>query len=557
MRRLSPYLTRILLGTAITANGVTVLMIVTGAAAGAALLIPGLVGAVLAALLAQLQMLWDCCDGEVARWRQTFSPTGFFLDKLGHYTVAECAIPLALGVRADGGFDSLGGWTTLGALLAVLVLVNKSLNDAVHVARAVNGLPAARGQGRGGRPAGVDRPPAARRWRGSCRSTGPSTRSSSPCSPWWPRSSTRRSGGLDGTRLLLAVLVPAAAADRRRAPRGDPHLEQAAMTRPTVGAVVLSMGTRPEEFPRALESLLAQQGVDLDVVVVGNGWEPVGLPDGCPHRPPAGERRHPGGPQRRGGGVPRRVRCSSSTTTPTCPPTTCWRGWSSVLRADERVGAVQPRPVDPTGQPSPRAVGAAAAVGRPAAPRRGRLALGGHLRRTPASCSSRPAAGPGTSSTATRASSCPGGSGTRGSSPGTRRTSCATIRRPRPPGTTTYYRLNARNRVWVARRNLPWPLAVIYVAVWTALTVVRFRSVRLLRLWFAGFREGLGPGARRATADALADRVAAHPGGQTADRVSNTGDLDSVVAAGRTSYANENERESSAPTVRLRPARSA
>ena len=65
----------------------------------------------------------------------------------------------------------------------------------------------------------------------------------------------------------------------------------------------------------------------------------------------------------------------------------------------------------------------------------------------------------------------------------------ATIARP---GTTIYYRLNARNRVWVARRNLPWPLAVIYVAVWTALTVVRFRSVRLLRLWFAGFREGLG-----------------------------------------------------------------
>jgi phosphatidylglycerophosphate synthase len=139
-RRLSPYVTRILLGTAITANGVTVLMIVTGAAAGAALLVPGLLGAVLAALLGQLQMLWDCCDGEVARWRQSFSPTGFFLDKLGH-TVAESAIPLALGVRADGGLDSLGGWTTLGALLAVLVLVNKSLNDAVHIARAANDLP--------------------------------------------------------------------------------------------------------------------------------------------------------------------------------------------------------------------------------------------------------------------------------------------------------------------------------------------------------------------------------------------------------------------------------
>ena len=73
----------------------------------------------------------------------------------------------------------------------------------------------------------------------------------------------------------------------------------------------------------------------------------------------------------------------------------------------------------------------------------------------------------------------------------------------------TYYRLNARNRVWVARRNLPWPLVVVYLTVWTVLTVVRFRSPRLLRVWFAGFREGLGPGCRGTAADALADRVAA------------------------------------------------
>ena len=59
----------------------------------------------------------------------------------------------------------------------------------------------------------------------------------------------------------------------------------------------------------------------------------------------------------------------------------------------------------------------------------------------------------------------------------------------------TYYRLNARNRVWVARRNLPWPLAVVYLGVWTAVTVLRFRSLRLLRVWFGGFREGMGPGA--------------------------------------------------------------
>ena len=139
-RRLSPYLTRVLIATSLTANAVTCLMILTGAAAGAALLVPGIGGALLAAFLGQLQMLWDCCDGEVARWRGTSSPVGVFLDKIGHYT-AEGLIPIALGVRADGGLGSLGGWTTLGALLAVLVLFNKALNDAVHVARAAAGMP--------------------------------------------------------------------------------------------------------------------------------------------------------------------------------------------------------------------------------------------------------------------------------------------------------------------------------------------------------------------------------------------------------------------------------
>lgn len=138
-RRLSPYLTRVLLAAGLTANAVTVLMIVTGAAAGAALLVPGILGGLLAAVLAQLQMLFDCSDGEVARWRGTFSPVGIFLDKVGHYT-AEGLIALALGIRADGGLGSLGGWTTLGAVLGMLVLFNKALNDAVHVARATSGL---------------------------------------------------------------------------------------------------------------------------------------------------------------------------------------------------------------------------------------------------------------------------------------------------------------------------------------------------------------------------------------------------------------------------------
>jgi GT2 family glycosyltransferase len=44
-----------------------------------------------------------------------------------------------------------------------------------------------------------------------------------------------------------------------------------------IGCIVLTQGRRPEELAAALESLRAQVGVELDVVVVGNGWEPEGL----------------------------------------------------------------------------------------------------------------------------------------------------------------------------------------------------------------------------------------------------------------------------------------
>ena len=144
LRKLSPYQTRVLLKLGFSANGVTYLMIATGFVAGLALLIPGLPGGLLAAFFGQLQMLLDCSDGEVARWRNTSSPAGVFLDKIGHY-LAESFIPIALGIRAGGGLYEMGAdnltYVALGLLLSVLILFNKALNDMVHVARAFNGLP--------------------------------------------------------------------------------------------------------------------------------------------------------------------------------------------------------------------------------------------------------------------------------------------------------------------------------------------------------------------------------------------------------------------------------
>ena len=53
----------------------------------------------------------------------------------------------------------------------------------------------------------------------------------------------------------------------------------------------------------------------------------------------------------------------------------------------------------------------------------------------------------------------------------------------------TWYRVEARNRVWVARRNLPWPLAVLYLADWIVITVLRERGSGGLRAWFGGFAD--------------------------------------------------------------------
>lgn len=142
LRRLSPYLTWLLVRTSVSANGVTGLMILVGWSAAAALVIPGVAGAALALLLGQLQMLVDCCDGEVARWRRTSSPAGVFLDKVGHYTT-EALIPIALGLRAAGfPFETPGDflWTSVGFALALVIVLNKALNDMVHVARANAGL---------------------------------------------------------------------------------------------------------------------------------------------------------------------------------------------------------------------------------------------------------------------------------------------------------------------------------------------------------------------------------------------------------------------------------
>ena len=134
IRRFSPYATRLFLRAGLSPDGVTWLFVLTGVAAAALLSADGLLPAIGAFVLIQLQILLDCSDGEVARWQGRSSPRGIYLDRIGHY-VTEAGLPIALGIRADE--------LVLGLVLAVLVLLIKSETALVHVARAESGRPPA------------------------------------------------------------------------------------------------------------------------------------------------------------------------------------------------------------------------------------------------------------------------------------------------------------------------------------------------------------------------------------------------------------------------------
>jgi phosphatidylglycerophosphate synthase len=140
LRDVSLRVTALLVRTPVTANQLTALMIVVGLLAAVAAAAPGWVTGVLAFVGVLVYFLLDLCDGEVARWRRRTSIKGVYLDRVGHYLV-EAAVISAYGWRA--GDQHLGGWTTLGVLGGLLVVLVKAETDLVDVARTRSGRPAA------------------------------------------------------------------------------------------------------------------------------------------------------------------------------------------------------------------------------------------------------------------------------------------------------------------------------------------------------------------------------------------------------------------------------
>jgi len=139
MRGVSIHVTRVFVGWGFTADAVTISMLAVGLIGAAALFIGGVWPAVTAMLAVQAYLLLDCVDGEVARWRQTESARGVYLDRISHYLV-ESLLLIGLGWRVGQG--DRGIWLAVGLGAAIAVLLSRLETDLVDAARAKAGMTA-------------------------------------------------------------------------------------------------------------------------------------------------------------------------------------------------------------------------------------------------------------------------------------------------------------------------------------------------------------------------------------------------------------------------------
>lgn len=259
--------------------------------------------------------------------------------------------------------------------------------------------------------------------------------------------------------------------------------------RPSIGVVILTMGSRPTEMNRAVESLLAQAGVRIDAVVVGNGWNPVGIPPGVQtHFLP----ENLGIPAGRNAGVP----LVSGEYLCFLDDDSWFLEEDFLIRAVQRfrtypkMGLLQPRITDPTRDDDPTRwiprlnkrsakqsskvfhVGETCLV----MPRRVFDMTGGW------------AGGFWYAHEGIELAWRVWDTGRYVWYAGDLQIGHPVVD---PRRHDEFYRLNARNRVWLARRNLPWPFLWIYAFNWLLVECLRQgRNKAGVREYLSGWRAG-------------------------------------------------------------------
>jgi GT2 family glycosyltransferase len=266
--------------------------------------------------------------------------------------------------------------------------------------------------------------------------------------------------------------------------------------RPRFGVIVLTMGNRPDDLNRGLDSVLNQRGVQLDVVVVGNGWQPVGLPAGVKAH---GLTENLGIPAGRNAGVSLvgGELLFFLDDDAFLPADDILARMAMQFAADPTLGMIQPRVVAADGREAPRRWTPRIRIGDPA--------------------QSSPAMNVWEGAVAIRRDAFEFARGWpeqfwyahegielawRVWDGGfhVRYDGAIEVFHPaiQPTRHAEFYRYQARNRVWLARRNLPLPVGVLYVLVWAGVSALRLRSRTALIETLRGYRIGLTePGGER------------------------------------------------------------
>ena len=266
----------------------------------------------------------------------------------------------------------------------------------------------------------------------------------------------------------------------------------------TLSCVILTMGNRPAEVVRAVDSVLAQRGAPVELVVVGNGADVTGLPAGVrsirlPENVGVAAGRNAGVAEC-GGDVVLFLDDDGWYPDPALAARIAAR-----FAGDPALAVLSMQVVDPDGGPGARWHVPRLRAGDPERSSVVTTFLGG-------ACAIRRSAyleagglpdlffyGHEETDLAWRLMD----RGYRLEYDAGARMCHHALPNARH---AAFRRQDGRNRVLLARRNLPWPLAALYLADWMALTVARERGNQgSLRPWFAGFAEGwrTDPGLRR------------------------------------------------------------
>ncbi len=265
---------------------------------------------------------------------------------------------------------------------------------------------------------------------------------------------------------------------------------------PRVGCVVLTQGNRPEDLGRAVDSVLSQRGVEVDVVVVGNGWTPTGLPPGVGS---VALSDNVGIPAGRNSGVPSvEGDLLLFVDDDAClPEKDVLARLAGMFDADPSLGLLQPRFADPDGRPTPRQWVPRLRKGDPARSS-DVCAVCEAVVVMPRAVFDEVEGWPETFWYAHEGIDLAWRVWDTGRR--VRYVGDVVVHHPAvsPQRHGDFHRYTSRNRVLLARRHLPLPLGAAYLATWTALTLLRApsRAARLQAL--RGFREGFRcPAGRR------------------------------------------------------------